>query len=716
MNDASPPASDIVLVIDDDPAIRLLARETLEQDGFAVEEAENGSLGLAAFSRLNPAIALLDVVMPGQDGFTVCRELRKLVQHTPILMLTGLDDIDSINQAYEAGATDFITKPIAWPVLAHRVRYMLRASRAMEELARSRMSLAHAQRLAGLSTWRWDIAEGLVHWSSEVHHAFGVPEDLVERSTQTFWKLVHPEDQARVREAFVQALKGIKPFNEDYRIVLPSGVTQMVHVQGETEFGPGARAMRMRGTIQDITERKRTEEQIRQLAFYDGLTGLPNRMLFKEQLSQALHQAKRDHLFVAVLFLDLDNFKRINDTLGHTEGDLLLQAVANRLTHCIRGEDLVSRTDSLGIAPASSVARLGGDEFTVLLNKIAHAQDAAKVAHRIIGALAQPVMLSGGNEVFASTSIGIAIYPDDGDEIETLLKNADAAMYHAKNDGRNRYQFYNKSMNATAREKLALESDMRRALERGEFVLHYQPRLDGTTGEVIGFEALVRWQRPGRELMMPGAFIAMAEESGLIVPLGYWVIETACRQDRAWQTAGLPAVPVSVNISSVQFKHKDLAENIERILTATGLAAQYLELEVTESILMQNSDTTVNTLRELKTMGIRISIDDFGTGFSSLNYLKRFPVDCLKIDQSFVKDIASDKDNAAIATAIIALARNLNLSVIAEGVETGQQRQFLSNRGCQEMQGFLFSRPLSAEVLTEAWSNGTLIPSAALSS
>jgi diguanylate cyclase (GGDEF)-like protein len=702
---ATDPRPDLVLIVDDDPAVRLLTRETLALGGFATVEAANGDNGLALFRKRQPDVVLLDVLMPGKDGFTTCAELRQdpAAQHTPVLMMTGLDDVESINHAYEVGATDFVTKPINWPILAHRVRYMLRASRAMAELAHSQHSLAQAHRLAGLSSWEWDIGGDAIRWSKEIYHSLGVPEDIVELTKETFWSLIHPDDRGFVRSCFVSAMKAEKPLNLDYRIVLPSSEIHTIHAQGETEYGADGRAARMRGTIQDITERKRAEEQIRQLAFYDTLTGLPNRILFTEQLSLALEQAQRDAYNVALFFLDLDNFKRINDTLGHKFGDMLLETVARRLAHCLRPEDKLHRSDLQEVH--QNVARLGGDEFTVLVNRIRHPEDAAKVAQRILDALAEPLQIET-HELFVSASIGIAIFPMDGRDIDTLLKNADTAMYHAKGQGRGRYQFYSGSMNASALERLELESNIRRALERQEFVLHYQPRLDGHSGEIVGNEALVRWQHPLRGLLTPIHFIELAEETGLIVPLGAWVLSEACRQNKAWQRQGLPSVPVSVNISSVQFKQRNLLEVVSQALTDSGLGAHFLELEVTESMLMQDTESTTQIIKTLKDMGIRISIDDFGTGFSSLNYLKRFPVDTLKIDRSFVKGVESDRDNAAIATAIIALARSLQLGVVAEGVETVQERAFLHDRGCQEMQGYLFSRPIPADELAGLWQTG----------
>jgi PAS domain S-box-containing protein len=446
--------------------------------------------------------------------------------------------------------------------------------------------------------------------------------------------------------------------------------------------------------IRDITKRKEAEEQIRYLAYYDSLTGLPNRTFYKELVSRALLLAKRHHWTIAIIFIDLDYFKRINDTLGHDIGDQLLLTVGNLVKTCIRKSDFIARSE--GDELENVVARLGGDEFIVLLNEIAHAQDASRVARRILKELARPFTLAG-HEVFVTASIGIALYPLDGTDAESLLKNADVAMYHAKNQGRNNYQFYTKSMNATSLQRLDLENDLRKALDRGEFLLYYQPTVDVQTRTIIGAEALVRWKHPNKGMISPGEFIPLAEETGLIVPIGEWVLRTACSQNRAWQHAGNTPFRVAVNLSGRQFDQEGLIEVVSNALRDTGLDPQYLELEITESTIMKNPEKAATTLQKLKGMGICLSIDDFGTGYSSLGNLRKFPIDTLKIDRSFVMNITTDSDDAAITTAIIAMAHSLKLGVIAEGVESEDQQSFLRERACDAVQGYLFSRPVPAE-------------------
>lgn len=440
----------------------------------------------------------------------------------------------------------------------------------------------------------------------------------------------------------------------------------------------------------DITEQKRTQERLTYLAHYDELTGLPNRTLFNENLRQILGESQRRQRLAAVMFLDLDRFKTINDTLGHETGDTLLKAVAERLRQCVRRGDVI--------------ARLGGDEFTIALADIAQSDDVALVARKILESFAYPFHI-GGRDLFVTTSIGVSLYPQDHEEVDGLLKSADAAMYRAKDLGRNNYQFFTKELNAQASKRLALETHLRRALERNEFLLHYQPQVDLGTGEIVGMEALIRWQNRELGLVSPADFIPLAEETGLIVPIGEWVLRTACTQNKAWQDAGLPALRISVNLSARQFRDKTLIETVTQALDRTGLAPEYLELELTESLL-QNVDTAEVVLKELHGLGVHLSVDDFGTGYSSLNYLKRFPIDNLKIDRSFIRDVISNADDAAITDAIITMAHTLGIYVVAEGVETREQLAFLHQHRCDLIQGYYFSKPLAAEAFVELLNSG----------
>jgi len=432
----------------------------------------------------------------------------------------------------------------------------------------------------------------------------------------------------------------------------------------------------------DVSESRAMALKMAHLAQHDFLTGLPNRLLLTERLSRAIGQARRHSKRVALMFIDLDYFKHINDSLGHTVGDLLLQVVAERLELCVRDTD--------------TVCRQGGDEFVILLTEIEQTMDAAPVAEKLLAALAEPCVI-GGHELHVTLSIGIAIYPDDGQDADEVMKNADTAMYHAKANGRNNYQFFTTEMNTRAVQRLFVEGNLRRALKQGEFELYYQPKVDLASGVMIGSEALIRWQDPEHGLIYPNQFVPIAEESGLIVPIGNWVLREACRQVCAWQDSGLLAVPVSVNISAVEFRHKNFLEGVAQILKETGMLPSLLELELTESILMHDAKSSESVLESLKAMGMQLAIDDFGTGYSSLSYLKRFPINTLKIDQSFVQDIDLDPDDASIVSAMIAMGKSLKQRVIAEGVETPAQLAFLRTLHCDEGQGFLFGHPLPAE-------------------
>lgn len=437
---------------------------------------------------------------------------------------------------------------------------------------------------------------------------------------------------------------------------------------------------------EEVAEREQAEERVMHLANHDALTGLPNRRLLIDRLGQALALAHRENHQVAVLFMDLDRFKTINDSLGHMTGDALLQNVARRLSETLREGDTVSR--------------LGGDEFVVVLPSLDQPKAAEKVALKLVDALAPPIDL-GGQELRVSASIGISLFPEDGCDTETLLRNADSAMYHAKDMGRNNYQFFMEQMNVAAAERLRLENDLHRALERQEFELHFQPRVSVANGLACGIEALIRWRHPERGLVLPEHFIPVAEDTGLIVPIGEWVINEACRQGTAWCAAGLPQIPVAVNLSPRQFRQSNLVDTVARAIDRHGWPCNLLELEITEGVLMQQTSDTLKTLEALNRLGVGLAIDDFGTGYSSLSYLKRFPVDFLKIDQSFVRDIAVDPDDATIVTAIIGLAHSLGLTVVAEGVENASQLDFIRDAGCDEAQGYHIGRPMPAGQMAE---------------
>ena len=471
-----------------------------------------------------------------------------------------------------------------------------------------------------------------------------------------------------------------------------------VGIRRNDEIGDLARSFEAMG--QNL---RQSHEQIAHLAYHDSLTGLPNRRLFTELVTNSLAHARRNGWRVALLFLDLDDFKRVNDSLGHQTGDKLLREVAARLADVIRSDDLIGRqTEEM---PSNKVARLGGDEFIILLPGLSNTMDSATIAERILRKLGQPIVLDN-HELHPKTSIGIATFPEDGDTADVLIKNADIAMYHAKEKGKNHYQFFTDAMNKALVERMAMESALRKALERGELLLHYQPQVNSTSGKIVGVEALVRWCDPEKGLIPPGQFIPLAEETGLVVPIDNWVLHEACRQNKEWQECGYAPITMSVNISNRQFTGTGLREALTKVLEDTGLDPTHLILELTETAIMKDPAGAAGTLMDLKALGVSISMDDFGTGYSSLSMLKRLPIDCLKIDQSFVQDIATDGDDAAITSTIIAMSKSLKLEVIAEGVEEPEQLAFLRRQGCGLVQGFLASRPVPAAEIAELIATG----------
>jgi PAS domain S-box-containing protein len=643
------------------------------------------------------------------DGFEACALIREMPhgQYVPILMMTGLDDVESINRAYDVGATDFLSKPINFGVLPHRVHYMLRAKQTADELRSSQVRLATAQRIAKIAYWQWECDSNLLSCSDDIERLTGTPLPQFATSPRDFSGFVHPDDRKLFEDIISRAIRTQQTCSVEHRVLRPDGshgvIHQEINVYAHQEEGVSS----VLGTMQDISERKRSEERIRYLAYYDSVTGLPNRSLLKEHIGAALRQAQRHHRAAAVLFLDLDNFKRVNDTFGHSAGDSVLQEVATRLSHCTRDSDFLAReSDETSSEPTAwmsgnTVARLGGDEFVILLTEMRTPEDAAISARRINKALGSPFTVKDV-EVHLGCSVGISTFPEDGNDTETLLKHADAAMYHAKMKGKGRYQFYTNAINARALERLAMENSLRKALQNDQFFLEYQPQFCLRTGALIGAEALIRWNNPDLGVVYPDDFISVAEEIGFIGQLGGWVLETACKQVRHWQKAGKPHLRVSVNLSATQFAQQGYSNSVARSLCDSGLDASCLELEITESILMDHADSNIRILNELKALGVRISIDDFGTEYSSLMYLKRFSLDAIKIDRSFVRDITKNPGDASIVAAAINLGHSLKMSVVAEGVEEQAQLEFLRENHCDEVQGNL----LSAARSVEDFSNG----------
>ena len=582
----------------------------------------------------------------------------------------------------------------------------------IRQLADSRTRLADAQRSARLGNWQWNRDSGTVYWSDEMYRILGLEAGACEPSLQTFLSALDPRERDALADKFATLARAPCEIVHEHGIG-PAGSERIVHHCASSQADAQGRVSHLHGTLQDVTERKRAEQQIRQLALYDSLTGLPNRQYFKEQLAAAVEQARRAAAAgarggagLATLFIDLDRFKRINDTLGHSVGDQLLQEAARRLTDCLRAGDVVCAGPD---APASStVSRLGGDEFTVMLSGLPAVDQAGAIAARLLDALSRPFRIADSSLV-VTASIGIAAFPEGGDDADALMRNADTAMYQAKQQGKNTYRFFTEGMGASVFERLTLEGELHHAIERDQLVLHYQPKVDFHSGRIVGAEALIRWHHPKWGMVPPGRFIPVAEETGLILPISDWVLDRACQDLARWREAGLGEPSVAVNLASPSFRRVELVDQLGATFQRYGIAPGRIELEMTESMLMQDVDATLRTLARLRELGVRISIDDFGTGYSSLSYLRRFPISQLKIDRSFVREMTFNDDDASITAAIISLALSLKLEVIAEGVETLQQAELLHRQGCHLMQGFLFSQPVAAPRMAE-WLRKGAIP------
>lgn len=697
-----------VLIIDDDPLLRSMAASTLRHAGFRVIEAEDGIQGLAMLEQAPFDMLLLDVMMPHLDGYEVCKRVRQSRHgaRVPIMMMTGLNDTSSIELAYEAGATDFISKPINWTLLSHRVRYSLRAGAAVESAMRSQERLERAQHIANMGSWALansgQDGQRFI-CSPELAHVLAAPAEVVTRAQpEDFLALVVDADQDKVRTVRQAAQTAGTPYQLTFGIKRFDGEIRTVFEQAAAVVDSNGRQTAIEGITQDITDRIEAQERIMRLARYDTLTGLPNRQFFSELAGPTLERSSRLSTSCAMLYIDIDRFKSVNDAVGYAQGDAVLQLISVRIKASIRASDLAAEGR---VSNESMVSRVGGNAFTLLLVDIGDAQQVSVVAERLLSAVATPIPIEGSDLVITA-SIGIALYPRDAADADSLTRCAEQAAYAAKSAGRAQHRFFDEAMNKRASARLARESDLRRAISEGQLRLHYQPKVDASNGTITGAEALVRWQHPERGMVSPGEFIPLAEESGLILPLTDWVLETACTDLRQRADAGLRRVPVSVNLSCPSFADDGLKTQLDALLNRYQLEPSALVLEVTESLLMSDVDRAVARLRELRERGFRVSLDDFGTGYSSLGYLKRFPIDELKIDRSFVTDVCNGGRDGAIAVSIIALGRVFGLRVVAEGVETMGQSTFLLAHGCSHQQGYLFAKPMPGPAFDALLING----------
>ena len=678
-----------LLLIEDNPADAFLLRRMLDEPGspnIAVAHVHCMSEAEKHLSEHAVDIILVDLGLPDARGLAAVRRAHAAAPHVPLVVLTELDETSLATQALQEGAQEHLIKgQIETRGLLRALRYAIERKSVdealFEEKERAQVTLncigdaVVCTDISGNVTFLNVVAEKLTGWSW--HEAAGRPIVEVLR----ILKGSNRDEPANPMRLAVE---------EDRIVQLPANCILLRRDGSEIPIEDSVapihdRQGRPTGAVivfRDVSAARAMAMQMAHSAEHDFLTGLPNRLLLSDRVTRAIAFAQRHRKQVAVLFLDLDGFKHINDSLGHPTGDKLLQSTARRLLKCVRDSDTVSRQ--------------GGDEFVVLLAELQQPEDAAITARRMLAAVAASHSIEQ-HELHITTSIGVSVYPDDGMDAETLIKNADTAMYQAKESGRQSYRFFKPEMNARAVERQSVEESLRRAVERREFALHYQPKIDIRTGTITGAEALLRWTHPTRGSVAPAQFIAVAEDCGLIVPIGKWVLRQACEQARSWVDAGLLAGTIAVNVSATEFGHEGFLDGVLAILKDTGLDPHSLELELTESVLMKRADSAASILHTLKKTGVQVAIDDFGTGYSSLSYLQKFPIDTLKIDQSFVRQITAAPDKTSIVTAVINLSRSLNMRVVAEGVETREDLEFLASRQCDQAQGYYFSRPVAAQ-------------------
>ncbi len=641
-----------------------------------------------------PDLALLDAMMPGMSGYEVCEAMKRhpAWRDIPVIFVTARVDPRSESDALSRGAVDFIHKPVNKDVLRTRVRLQLNLQRQHRAIRESEARMRLASEAAHFGILEYDLRRGTTHWSEEARRLFGLASDRTAPPLAEIPSLVHHEDLARARDAFRQALEptGDGLLKTRFRIVRPDGSERWVQCTGSAQFegdAPARRAVGIYGLLLDVTAEEQSRRRIDFLAFHDALTGLPNRVLGLERLEQAIAAASRHRTGLSVVYLDLDGFKFVNDSHGHVFGDAVLQRVAQRIATCLRAED--------------TLCRLSGDEFMVVLTDTRGAGGVTNVCERVVALIAEPIDVDGV-QVGISVCAGAVTYPQDGESAQALMTNADTALYEAKKSGPGSWRFFEPQMNANLVHYLQTRDALTLAIEREEFELHYQPRVRLSDGRVMGAEALLRWRRPGQGLVPPLAFIGIAEETGLIVPIGRWVLREACRQAMAWRAAGWDDFVVAVNLSAVQFRQGRVEGDVERALHETGLPPALLEIELTETTLFGSDDSLDALLRRWMAQGIRLAIDDFGTGYSNLAYLKRLAVHALKIDRSFITHLRHDAQDRLIVQAMVQLARGLGLVTVAEGIEDRELATLLCEMGCDEAQGYLYSKPLPPAEL-ERW-------------
>ncbi len=673
------PALERILLVDDDRAFRQLTTDALSGAGFTVDEAASGAEALDKIKAQPPQLVLLDALMEDMDGFQVCETLRALPdgETIPVFMVTGLDDVDSVDRAFDSGATSFISKPVNYTDLIHRIRFQIRAANDARELQASREQLATAQRIAKLGYWRWNYKNGEFHISGNLAQMLGVDQTQFGSRLNDYIEYIHPEDRGYIKNIITTVVSGGPLEPVDYRLEI--GQSKPIIVHQELDLASIDQHVIL-GTIQNITQQRAAERRIRELAYSDELTGLASRAYFYKHLQDMIKASQRRLTRFALLYLDLDGFKDVNDSMGHDAGDVLLKVVAKRLQSVLRETDFV--------------ARLSGDEFCILVDDVSNEYAAADVASRCLEEINKPVDLSG-QQIRPRVSIGIAYFPEDGNDLQTLLKAADSAMYAAKEDGKHRYAFYKPELTVQAEHRLQVEEELRRALDQGDLEIFYQPQVQLESGNVFGLEALTRWNHPHIGVIPPDEFIAVAERIGVIERLGEWLIRSACQQAAAWKGENIPFGRIALNISPLHFENPSIVQTVAKAIDEAAIDPGDIELEITESVVHSNNN--LETFKRLRALGVKIAIDDFGTGYSSLGSLKKLPIDCLKIDQMFLIDMLNDPDTSVLLGTIVGMANALGYRVLAEGVESQDQITVLQGIGCEFAQGYYFSPPVAAQ-------------------
>ncbi len=681
-----------ILIVDDDRLSRTVATRALQRLGHQVYEAVNGRQALAVFRHIAPDLILLDVEMPHVNGFQVCAALRRtaLGSSVPIVMMTGREDQKAIDQAFAAGATDYVCKPVNWSLMAHRIPRILETFALQRSSRNNGNTNQPRKRLLSTGGWRWTVYSDAFQCSASIQRLL---DKLPQNATLAdYLAFVDEAERDSIRDTLHLAVARNQPFSSEHRVTDTTRGERLFLMKGRlTNEHPAV----MEGTFQDITERRAVDESVRRLAYQDSLTGLTNKPTFVSRLDQAIRQAEFKRHALAVLYIDLDDFKQINEKLGHNLGDQVLTAIGKTIRLCIRNTDTLSGTAE------EDISRIGGDKFAILLSPLDSAETAGAVAKRILDELEAPESEIRG-PLKASASIGISLYPKDGNNSGHLLARAEEAMRYAKLTGKHYYRYYDARMNSPAYNRFGIERPLRHALEKGEFRIEYHPQIDIVRGQVVGVEALIRWDSPEHGAISPERFIPIAEKMGIMEKIDQWVLETACQQVQSWHDRGLAPINLSINVSDSRFFSHDFAGNVEFALEKSGFPAEQLTFELLENSIMKDAHATTRRLLEIRELGCKIALDNFGAGLSSISYLRRFNLDFLKIDRQFIRQAAADPDDSAIVRTIMNMANNLGLEVIAQGVESKTQLRYLRTTGCRLAQGFLFARPLSGEQIFKA--------------